>query len=202
MSPERPEALQVALLVVRLLEALGVRYHLGGSYASSIHGAPRQTQDVDLVADLDATQAEELVKALQPAFYADAEPARRAAEQRSSFNVLHLASGVKVDIFCPSDAPFDRAELERSKAQTLRGLGAEVTIQVKSPEDTILRKLDWYRRGGEVSEQQWRDVVACLRAQEGNLDLEYLHRWADELAVRALLDRALREALANTGPAG
>lgn len=78
MSPERPEALQVALQVIEIFETLGVDYHLGGSYASSIHGVPRQTQDLDLVADLGASQASAFIELLGTEFYADVESARLA----------------------------------------------------------------------------------------------------------------------------
>lgn len=190
MSPEHPQALWVALQVIGVLERLGIDYHLGGSYASSIHGVPRQTQDVDLVADLPTSLAVALVEGLGPDYYADAESALRAAKQRSSFNVLHLATGVKVDIFCLGDSAFDRAEFERARPAQLRGLGRDVEVRIKSPEDTVLRKLAWFRSGGEVSDRQWGDVVGCLEAQGETLDRSYLERWAAELGVQDLLERA------------
>jgi hypothetical protein len=65
---------------------------------------------------------------------------------------------------------------------------------VQAPEDAVLSKLDWYRRGGEVSENQWRDVLGMLRQQAERLDVGYLRMWAGELGVADLLDRACREA--------
>jgi hypothetical protein len=181
----------VALRVIEIFEALGVEYHLGGSYASSVHGVPRQTQDVDLVANLLPGHVDPLVAALGADFYADAEPARRALEQRSSFNVLHLPSGVKVDIFCLGDSAFDRSEFERAQPTRLFGDEA-VRVRVKTEEDIVLRKLQWYRLGGEVSDRQWNDVLGCLRA--GPRDLGYLRHWARELQVADLLERALEAA--------
>jgi hypothetical protein len=64
---------------------------------------------------------------------------------------------------------------------------------VKAPEDTILRKMLWFREGGEVSERQWRDILGVLRAQQGSLDLRYLHDWAVRLALTDLLERAKAE---------
>ena len=191
MTPARPEALQVALRVIEVFERLGVEYHLGGSYASSIHGVPRQTQDVDLVADLAPQHVEPLVAALGSEFYADSEPARRAVEQRSSFNLLHLPSGVKVDVFCLGDSAFDRSELERAQPTRIYG-DDPVTIRVKSAEDTVLRKLQWYRMGGETSDRQWSDVLGCLGAADR--DVECMRRWARSLRVADLLDRALAAA--------
>jgi len=174
--------------VIEIFEKLGIEYHLGGSYASSIHGVPRQTQDIDLVAKLTSEQIEPLVAALVPDFYADAEPARRALLQRSSFNVLHLASGVKVDIFCLGDSAFDRSEFKRAKLTRLYG-DASVRIRVKTAEDIVLRKLQWYRLGGETSDRQWNDVIGCLKAAAR--DVDYLRHWAEDLELADLLERAL-----------
>jgi hypothetical protein len=85
LTPTHPEGLRVALRVIEIFETIGIEYHLGGSYASSIHGVPRQTQDVDLVAKLEPDQIAPLVNALGPDFYADGESARRALARRSSF---------------------------------------------------------------------------------------------------------------------
>jgi hypothetical protein len=191
LTPTHPEGLRVALRVIEIFEALGIEYHLGGSYASSVHGVPRQTQDVDLVAKLAPEQIEPLVAALGGDFYADAESARRALEQRSSFNVLHLASGVKVDIFCLGDSAFDRSEFERARPTRLYGDEA-VRIRVKTAEDIVLRKLQWYRMGGETSDRQWSDVLGCLGA--GARDIDYLRHWAKDLGVADLLERALAAA--------
>jgi hypothetical protein len=177
----------VALRVIEAFGALGVEYHLGGSYASSIHGVPRQTQDVDLVAKLAPDQIGPLIAALGSDFYADAESARRAVAHRSSFNVLHLASGVKVDVFCLGNSPFDRSEFER--AEPVQLFGEPVRIRVKTAEDIVLRKLQWYRLGGEISDRQWSDVVGCLETRPR--DLDYLRRWAGELGLSDLLERAL-----------
>lgn len=149
---------------------------------------PRQTQDVDLVAKLRPEQIEPLFAALGADFYADPEPARRALAQRSSFNVLHLASGVKVDVFCLGDSDFDRAEFERAELMPLHG-DDPVQIRVKTAEDIVLRKLQWYRIGGEISDRQWSDVVGCLRA--GDRDVDYMRRWASDLELGDLLERAL-----------
>ena len=106
MSPEHPEALLVALRVVEILERLGVPYHLGGSFASSIHGIPRQTQDIDVVVDLSVSKAAELCRLVEGEFYVAAETARRAVDHRSSFNLIHLRSAIKVDLFIKGRKPF------------------------------------------------------------------------------------------------
>jgi len=115
MTPEHPEALRVALEVVGLLEELGISYHLGGSYASSIHGIPRQTQDIDLVVDLDEASVAALLDRLPNGYYRDSESACEAVRRRASFNLVHLASGIKLDLFVAGTGPFDREELSRSR---------------------------------------------------------------------------------------
>jgi hypothetical protein len=192
MTPRDPEALRVAFLVLDALEALRVRHHLGGSYASSIHGAPRQTQDVDVVAELAAGQVDALAAQLESAFYLDREAIRTAVLRGTSVNLIHHASGVKIDLFAKGRGAFDEEELARSVVVPL-GTPPRPT-PVKSAEDTILRKLEWYRRGGKVSERQWGDVLAVLRAQADRLDLGYLRARAADLAVGGLLQAALSAA--------
>jgi hypothetical protein len=190
MTPELPDTLRVAILVIDVLDDLGVRYHLGGSVASSVHGVPRQTQDIDLVVELDATHVDALVARLGDAFHVDAESMRSAIRDRISFNLIHFESGIKIDLFPRGDRPFDREEFSRGRFEPLFA-DSERRVVVKSPEDTVLRKLLWYREGGEVSDRQWTDVLGVVRAQGERLDRSYLERWARELGVDDLLEIAL-----------
>jgi hypothetical protein len=192
MSPELPEGLRVALRVIDVLDDLGFRYHVGGSYASSIHGIPRQTQDIDLVVELPPSGAAPLAAKLGDEFYVDEESVRRAARDRSSVNVIHLDSGIKVDLFVRGDSPFDLEEFRRHRRELIRR-EPERYVYVKTPEDTLLRKLSWYRMGGEVSDRQWNDVLGIARTQCETLDREYLERWARELGIEGLLEKVLAE---------
>lgn len=186
------EPIVVTLLVIEALEKLGVPYLIGGSLASTIHGVVRATLDTDLVADLRPEHAAPLAQALGAAFYVDVETIHDAIRRRSSFNVIHLELMFKVDIFVSRKRPFDRAQFERRTAQVVT-TEPERTAYVASAEDTVLTKLEWYRMGGEVSERQWRDVLGVLKVQAGRLDLAYLRRWAAELRVADLLEKALAE---------
>jgi hypothetical protein len=180
------------LIVTRLLDALDVSYVIGGSVASTVHGLIRTTVDVDLVADLRPDNVTHFVAALSDQFYVDEPTIREAIARRSSFNLIHLQSMVKVDVFLPGNRAFDRQQLARRIAQPV-GTDSAETLWILTAEDVILAKLDWFRQGGEVSERQWRDVLGVVRLQGERLDLAYLRQWAGALNVADLLEKALEE---------
>jgi len=192
MRRDLPEAIAVALRVVDVLEGLGVGYHVGGSYASSVHGVPRQTQDIDLVVDLPEGVVDAFVARLGDGFYVDAEAARGAVRGRDSFNVVHRETAIKIDVFLQGDAPFDREESGRTVTVTVDGDPPRV-LRVKAAEDILLRKLLRYRDGGGVSERQWNDAIGVARVQASRLDRAYLERWAATLGVGDLLRRVLAD---------
>jgi hypothetical protein len=187
------DQVDVLLMVVSALGKLGIPYLIGGSYASSAHGIARATMDIDFLAAIELKQASGLARELGDDFYADEGAIKRAIEQRRSFNVVHLESLVKVDVFPAQSGGFHQAQLERRQLEVIRR-DPERSVYVASPEDIILAKLDWYRRGNEASDQQWRDVIGVVKTQAGRLDVQYLTHWARELNVGDLLDRALEEA--------
>ena len=114
-----------------------------------------------------------------------------AVRTGGSFNVIEISSAVKVDIFVAGSDAFDRERLTRRIAVTFSSGPQTTTLFVDTAEDTILRKLEWYRRGGESSERQWRDVLGIVSAQRGNLDRAFLREWAAMLGVADLLERVL-----------
>lgn len=181
-------------MVGAVLNRLGLRYALGGSMASSLLSIPRFTQDADLMIDPFPGREAELQEALGPDYYVSVTAMSEANRLRRSFNVINKTNGFKLDLFVRKDRPFDLAALERSAPITLPADPAQ-HITVLTAEDVIVLKLEWYRLGDEISEQQWRDVMGLLKVQGENIDLEYLRRAAGELGVVDLLERALEQAL-------
>ncbi len=180
--------------VARAFKWLGVRYYVGGSMASSVRGLPRTSIDVDVAAELLPQHVERLVGALAGEFYVSEARVREAVESRRSFNAIHLATMMKVDVFVSKQRPFDRALFDRLTPEFLDAVGTSIPHPVPRAEDVVLLKLDWYRAGGEVSERQWGDVLGVLKVAAGDLDREYLSQWAKDLGLADLLERALVEA--------
>lgn len=192
MSP--PDILSALGPVIDAFEQLGVAYHIGGSVASSAHGVPRTTVDIDLVAELHEEHVASLVKRLQEAYYIDEQMIRQALTRRASFNLIHLATMLKVDVFIPKARAFDREAARRARPHALDEAENARVFYLASPEDVILAKLEWYRTGGEVSERQWSDVLGVMKVQAQALDFDYLEHWAAQLGLTELLTRALTDA--------
>jgi hypothetical protein len=184
----------IILRITDLFDRLDVPYLIGGSIASMIHGVIRTTLDADIVADLREDQVESFAGALADEFYLDADSIHDAIRRRRCFNIIHLATMIKVDIFIPEWDDFHREEFKRRQRLAI-STTPERMVCVASIEDTILAKLTWFRLGGQVSDRQWRDVIELLKMHGEKLDRSYLDEWAADLQVRDLLERALQESL-------
>lgn len=187
-NPAAPDAVDVALLVAAAIESVGGEYFVGGSLASSFQGEPRATNDVDFVLSLPLGRLEDFKAALGPDFEIDLDMLRDALRTAGSANAFHLPTVTKIDFFGRGYEGYDSAEFERRRAITVKLSGESLVL--KAPEDTVIRKLLWYRLGGEVSDRQWRDVVSVLRISAAHLDGHYLDAWAERLGLRELLRRA------------
>jgi len=179
---------------LEILDKMEIPYVVGGSTASSVHGIPRTTNDVDVVVDLAHDQIPELVSELKTDFYVDADMIRKALALGRAFNIVHFQSAFKCDLFPLHTDEFSRAEFGRRRFAVITSLGPEpIQCAIASAEDTILRKLQWYRAGGETSERQWNDLRGMLRVSGDKLDREYLRKWAKHLRVDDLWERLLNE---------
>jgi len=188
--PVNEEPIEVTLLVISAFEELGIRYLIGGSLASSIYGEPRSTRDADLLADVKLEHVERLCEILKAQFNISSEMINEAQLRRSSFNLIHFESLFKVDIFLPKDRVFDELELQRRTPHVVT-MEPERVAYFASVEDVILAKLDWFRQGHEVSDQQWRDVIGIFKANEGRLDFQYLRDVGNGLQVSDLLEKLI-----------
>ena len=189
------EPLEIEVLgqFIRILDELEISYAIGGSMASSAYGVVRFTQDADLTVAPFPNQAEAFVKAVEVSFYISKEAMFDAIQLRRSFNVIHLETAFKIDIFICRDNPFDRQVLERRQSLELSAPQGK-RFSFVTPEDIVLLKLEWYRDGGEVSERQWSDIVNVLRVQGETLDQEYLKHNAQQLRALDLLEKACADA--------
>jgi len=194
-SGSLPQPLEVLRLVISNLEALNIPYMVGGSFASSVYGFARSTQDADLVVKFGPHHVETFVEQFRKEFYVDRALIKQALEKGLSFNIIHLESMFKVDFFILRNRPFSQKEFSR---RLRRQLYSDSSFEGfwQSPEDTVLSKLEWYRAGGQISEYQWRDVIGILKNRRDQLDLTYLQQWARELHVEDLLEKAFQEAKA------
>ncbi|MGE0130082.1 MAG: hypothetical protein AB7U82_18515 [Blastocatellales bacterium] len=193
-----PDAIRVSLIVTQALEELRIPYLIGGSVASIIHGEPRLTNDIDLVAEIKEEHIPHLVSRLEAEFYIDDKAIHRAVRERKSFNILYLETMYKVDIFIPRGDEWSREQMRMREGKCLIEGNDSTIRQFSNPETTVLQKLWWFRKGNEVSNQQWRDVLGVLKVQAGNLDLEYLRHWAAYLNILDLLEKALDDAGLNS----
>ena len=184
------EAFQELLAALDRTETI---FLVGGSVASGAHGLARLTNDIDIVVDLTLDRVPAFCEALGSAFYADADMVSRAVTAGRPFNLIHLASAYKFDFFPVGNGAFGRSELARRRftAGSVTGL-EQIEFPVASPEDIILAKLVWYRKGGGVSDRQWHDILGVIQVQAARLDHAYLTQWAEHLGVSDLLREVLR----------
>lgn len=177
-------ALRLLGFVVHALDAAGIGHMLTGSHASTFHGEPRATNDVDLVIDPDPAGIDRFTGAVEATglYCGDG---RAALVHRSMFNVIDTTTGAKVDLMLLRDRPFSRSEFGRRQAVTID----EVSLRIATAEDTILAKLEWAGLGS--SERQRRDVAGIVAVSGHRLDRAYLRRWAPELGVAEELEAVL-----------
>jgi hypothetical protein len=187
------DILAITLHLAAVCEQLGLPYLVGGSLASSLHGIPRATEDVDLVLAIGQQDVGRFVEALRADFYLDEDAIREAVERKTSFNLVHLQAFFKADVFVAKDDEPSRLQLARAHRYQL-GDDPGRGLVVASPEDVVVQKLYWYSLGDRVSQRQWSDAIGVLKVAGPRLDLAYLRRVSIMLGVESILQQACDEA--------
>ncbi len=149
----------------------------------------RSTMDVDLVADLTLDHVGPVLVAVTDEYYASDRAMRDAIQRQSSFNLIHLPTSFKLDIFISRGRSFDKLCFNRSTVTRLGTADSGIDVPIASVEDILLSKLDWYRAGNEVSERQWNDVTQLVKLNREHLDWSYPQSVAHEILVMDLLER-------------
>ncbi|MBD3675411.1 MAG: hypothetical protein HUJ26_18000 [Planctomycetaceae bacterium] len=187
---EHDDLIATLMPVSTAFNQLGVRFCISGSVASSFHGAARSTMDVDLVAEMTEDIVPAFVSYFGNDFYVSESAVREAIGRKGCFNLIHLPTSFKVDIFVSRQRPFDLSVMHRA---TLANLGnvPSLEVPIATAEDAILSKLEWYRKTNETSSRQWEDVTRLLKLLGDHADINYLKKQAEELEIDDLLTRLI-----------
>jgi hypothetical protein len=172
---------------VETLERLNLTYLITGSMATILYGEPRFTNDIDIVVQLSPNRVGDFVQAFpSDEFYLDDERIRQAVESKGQFNVIHPASGLKIDVIIPEMNEFDRSRFARAR-RVRPANDYEATFA--SAEDVIVKKLQFYADSG--SDKHLRDIASVLRISRSEVDRDYVTEWADRLGLREIWDLIL-----------
>lgn len=180
--------------LIAVFDKIGIAYYVGGSVASSAFGKARSTLDVDIVARIAPADVKTLVGGLKNVYYISEQAVLEAVRRNTSFNIVHLETIMKVDIFILKKRDYDQQAFNRKMEDPLDAENSEAKFFLAAPEDIILNKLEWYQAGGRVSGRQWGDVIGVLKVQADKINRDYLKHWANELGLTALLEKAFKEA--------
>ncbi|MGH7588523.1 MAG: hypothetical protein ACRELU_08020 [Gemmatimonadota bacterium] len=175
--------------MIGALERADIPYMLTGSFASSYHGAPRATQDIDFVVAPTAEQIRALIRLLpESEYYVDEDVALDAQKREGQFNIVDLATGWKLDLIVRKSRPFSHEEFERRSVVEFQGR----SLCIATAEDVVIAKLEWAKLG--ESKRHLEDAAGILRIRAGELDTEYIRRWVKQLRLATEWEAACRNA--------
>lgn len=183
----------VIITLLETLDALGIEYAIGGSFASSAWGRPRQTHDLDIAVIVGLGEALQLASKLGDQFLISTNEIEEAFDDPGpfpSFQLLHIEETFKIDVFLLPDVDYAAKLMRRRRRYAINGHGADFA----SPEDIVIAKLRWFVLGNRVSDKQWNDILQVLEAQDEAFDYSYATKWATHFGVLQELDNAKLEA--------
>ncbi len=181
MTPSELTPTQLLDIFARFFESQQIAYRVVGSMASMAYGEPRMTIDVDIVADLQADNLPAIIAAFPaPDYYVSESAALEAIRRTSQFNVIHIPSGLKVDVIVPPKSDFSVSEQSRVRRLSDR---SEFSAWYAAPEDVILNKLRYLKLSGGESQKHIRDIAGMLKITGDQIDREYIETWAAKLKV-------------------
>jgi len=189
---DKPSDIDVISIFVNILEGLGIRYAVGGSIASSVYGRVRFTQAADINLEPFDDKAQRFYEMVKKEFYISKDAMKHALLETGSFNIIHLGTAFKIDLFIRKQGIFGEQIFKRARNLSLGGKEAK-NFCITSPEDIILLKLLWYRDSGYSLEKQIEDVTGILEVQAGLLDINYIKSWAANLGISDLISRVIKE---------
>lgn len=165
--------------IVEVLENLQIPYLVTGAIASMAYGEPRLTNDIDIVAAIEEQHIKGLISAFPPDdFYISEDMIRDAIHYHGQFNIIHPASGLKVDVIIKQNTPFDNSRFRRIKRiQPAESYQANFA----APEDVIIKKMEYYKKG--CSDKHLRDITGILKVSGHDVDREYIITWAKNLGL-------------------
>ena len=191
---KNPDIILAIQQAIQAFDQLSISYYIGGSIASSVYGMARATMDVDIVADIKSHHISSLKRCLEKDYYIDENMIADAIRRSSSFNLIHLETMIKIDVFILKNEPYHLNTINRKIKDTLVDNDTSTEFYFSSPEDIIINKLQWYEMGGRVSERQWLDVIGVIKVQGDLLDKGYLQNWSEKLGISELLKNAFNDA--------
>ncbi|MFA6434267.1 MAG: nucleotidyltransferase [Elusimicrobiales bacterium] len=174
--------------VVKALDENMIDYMITGSVASSFYGVPRSTHDIDVVVAIGKADVERLAGSFPAGeFYFDKEEFAEAIQTKRMVNVIDVKEGDKIDFWLLTDDAFNRECFGRKVTEDLMG----IKIKFPTPEDVIISKLKWAKESGG-SEKQLQDVNGVYEVYRDKLDLKYIAKWVDQLALKDLWETVMR----------
>jgi hypothetical protein len=173
------ESFELLKVVAEVCERMGISYLTVGSLATTVFGLPRFTNDVDIVLDLHTDQVEKFCREFEgPEYYLSQAAVKTAIAKRTQFNIIHTTAGLKVDCFIPDGSPWSTSRLSRAVRKRVR---SDFEAVFASPEDVILKKLEYYRLG--ESEKHLKDIEGVLGVCGDQIDRDYIAAWSRQLGI-------------------